>query len=469
MLLRQIFDSSLAQYAYLFGCQRTGEALLIDPQRDIDRYETLVADEGLRLTAVAETHIHADFLSGARDLAEKTGATLYLSDEGGPDWRYNWADSTTARVVKLRDGDRLTVGGVEVEALHTPGHTPEHLCFLVTDRGSGAGEPIGLASGDFLFVGDLGRPDLLESAAGEVGAMGPAAEALFRSTGRLAQLAEHLQVWPGHGAGSACGKALGAVPTSTLGYERRHNPSLALVDRGVEAFVDGILEGQPEPPLYFSRMKRQNRDGAPAARSLGDPVELSADEFAARAGEDGVVVLDTRRSGRDFLRAHLPGSIWAPAGGAAFLAYAGSYLDPSERILLVAEPGMAAGLARALYRIGLDRVEGTATPEALEIENHGDAVGLSSIGWAELRRLRDAGEVTVLDVRREAEHAAAAIDGAVNMAHTRLRDRIGELSRERPLAIHCLSGARATTAASFLRRNGFDCLHVDAHFKDWRE
>ncbi|MEO1085915.1 MAG: MBL fold metallo-hydrolase, partial [Acidobacteriota bacterium] len=178
MLLRQIFAPKLAQYAYLIGCQRTGEALIIDPERDVDRYIELARREGLRLVAVDETHIHADFLSGARELAEELGARLYLSDEGDADWKYEWAIKGDYDVHLLRDGDTFEIGKIEIRALHTPGHTPEHLSFVVTDRGGGADEPIGVATGDFVFVGDLGRPDLLESAAGVAGQMDPSARAL---------------------------------------------------------------------------------------------------------------------------------------------------------------------------------------------------------------------------------------------------------------------------------------------------
>ncbi|MGH9465529.1 MAG: MBL fold metallo-hydrolase, partial [Thermoanaerobaculia bacterium] len=294
VLLRQLYDPALAQYAYLIGCQRTGEALVVDPERDVERYVAAAQAEGLRITGVAETHIHADFLSGARDLGAETGATVYLSGEGGAEWSYVWPSAGAAAVRLLRDGDGFRVGKVQVQAVHTPGHTPEHLAYLVTDAGNGAAEPMGLLSGDFVFVGDLGRPDLLESAAGEAGAMKPAARRLFATMRRLEPLADHLQIWPAHGAGSACGKALAAVPVSTLGYERRHNAALALVARGEDAFVAGILEGQPEPPPYFARMKRQNRDGVPEKVPVRDLPELGPDAVVERARAPEVVVLDTR-------------------------------------------------------------------------------------------------------------------------------------------------------------------------------
>ena len=292
MLLRQVFDPYLAQYAYLVGCQRSGEALIIDPERDIDRYRELAAENGLRITAVAETHIHADFVSGGRELAQDPNVHLYLSAEGAPDWTYRWpAEGSNAHF--LKHGDHFMVGNIRVEAVHTPGHTPEHLSYLITDLGGGADQPIALATGDFVFVGDVGRPDLLESAAGIKGAMEPSARKLQESLhDRLAPFADYLQILPAHGAGSACGKTLGAVPTSTLGYERRFNGALKLALNDGDAFVREILSGQPEPPLYFATMKRVNRDGIAVTGGVPKPPRLNAAEFSRVAG--GKVCPDSR-------------------------------------------------------------------------------------------------------------------------------------------------------------------------------
>jgi hydroxyacylglutathione hydrolase len=214
MFLRMIYDDALAQAAYLIGCQRSGEAVIIDPQRDVDRYLDLAARHNLRITAAAETHIHADFLSGVRQLcAQDTDITAILPGEGGDDWTHTWPQRDGCACTRVRDNDEFTVGNIHFRVIHTPGHTPEHVAYVVTDRGSGADTPMGVITGDFVFVGDLGRPDLLETAAGHAGTMRDGAEQLARSAERFAHLPEHLQVWPGHGAGSACGKALGAVPS----------------------------------------------------------------------------------------------------------------------------------------------------------------------------------------------------------------------------------------------------------------
>jgi hydroxyacylglutathione hydrolase len=213
MLVRQIPDTKLAQYAYLVGCPRSGEAIVIDPERDVDRYFEEAARHKLRLVAAADTHIHADYLSGLRELAER-GVLVYASKEGGPDWQYEWLRDSQYPHRLLAHGDRFSVGFIEFQAVHTPGHTPEHLSYLVRDAGGGAADFVALASGDFVFVGDVGRPDLLERAAGMAGVMVPSARAQYASIKReFAPLPEFLQVWPAHGAGSACGKSLGDVPS----------------------------------------------------------------------------------------------------------------------------------------------------------------------------------------------------------------------------------------------------------------
>ena len=285
MFFRQVYDSALAQAAYFIGCQRTGEAIVIDPARDIDRYVALANDEGFTIVAAADTHIHADYLSGVREFVERLGKRGYVSDEGGEDWRYLWPRDGDD-VVRLRHGDTFSIGHIDFRAAHTPGHTPEHLSYFVTDRGGGAEEPMGICTGDLLFVGDMGRPDLLDTAAGHVGTSEPAARALAESARALLALEDYLQVWPGHGAGSACGKALGAVPQTTIGYERRRNPALMRAG-DADGFVDFILAGQPEPPPYFARMKKDNREG-PAPVVLATPQRVPVDRLPALAANTSV-------------------------------------------------------------------------------------------------------------------------------------------------------------------------------------
>ena len=326
MFLRQITDPSLAQNAYLIGCQRSGEAIVIDPERDLDRYFAVAAENNLRITAVAETHIHADYLSGARELVQRHGVTAYLSGEGGPDWQFEWAKGNP-KARFLRDGDTFRVGNISFQAVHSPGHTPEHLSFLVTDHGGGADEPIALLSGDFLFVGDVGRPDLLESAAGQTGVMEPSARTLYESLRRTSALPEHLQILPAHGAGSACGKALGAVPVSVLGYERRFNGALrSALHEAADEFVKDILAGQPEPPLYFARMKRDNRLGPPLLPDgeLPKPLPIRVDQIGEWIGMAGRTVLDLRSDRKAFMNRLLRGWHYAPLAGCTLPLSGGS-------------------------------------------------------------------------------------------------------------------------------------------------
>src|SRR5919107_886935 len=258
LIFRRLFDPKLAQAGYLIGCPATRQAIVIDPSRDAERYLEAAREESLQISHVTETHIHADFVSGARELAHRTGARLHLSEEGDVRWGYRYPASCV--VSWLKERSRVEVGRIELQVLHVPGHTPEHLAFLLSDRAKGT-EPMGALTGDFLFVGDVGRPDLLERAAQAKGTMEQAARQLFQSLRRFRDLPEFLQIWPGHGAGSACGKSLSAVPQSTLGYEKRFNWAFAVADE--DEFVRAVLAGQPEPPRYFAQMKRINQSGPP--------------------------------------------------------------------------------------------------------------------------------------------------------------------------------------------------------------
>lgn len=468
MFFRQVFDDTLAQYAYLIGCQRTGDAILFDPQRDIDRYLDLAGSEGLRIVAVAETHIHADFLSGAREFAERFGTRLHLSDEGGPDWRYEWARDGGYDHVPLRDGDGFRIGEIEFRALHTPGHTPEHLSFLVTDRGAGADEPMGLLSGDFVFVGDLGRPDLLETAARVAGAMTPAARRLYGSVRSFLDLPDYLQVWPAHGAGSSCGKALGAVPETTVGYERRFSPAIAAALRGEDAFISHILEGQPEPPMYFARMKRDNRDGAPVLGGLPQPRRVSPREAASRARTGSharEVVIDTRPDRSAFMARHLPGSVYVPLTR-SFCTASGSVLPEGAAVTLVIDETDLEWAVRRLVRIGFDDVRGFVEHETLQryFDEGGEAAAIPEIDLDAASRLSEEGTADILDVRYASEYAASHLPGAVNASYTRLPDYADRLPSNGSLLVHCLSGARAAVAASYLAREGRDVHYINDLF-----
>ncbi|MBG6192480.1 glyoxylase-like metal-dependent hydrolase (beta-lactamase superfamily II) [Arthrobacter sp. CAN_A212] len=269
MLLQRIYDEDLAQASYFIGCQAKGEAVVVDARRDIAPYQELAAANGMQIVAVTETHIHADYLSGTRELAEATGAAMYVSGEGGDDWQYGFDAE------RLYDGSSITSGNITIQAVHTPGHTPEHLAFLITD-GAFSDQPGYLLSGDFVFSGDLGRPDLLDEAAGGVDTRFVGAKQFFSSLReKFLTLPDHVQVFPGHGSGSACGKALGALPSTTVGYERLYawwGPYLAANDE--EGFVRELLDGQPDAHAYFGRMKRQNRLGPAIMGPRGELPQL---------------------------------------------------------------------------------------------------------------------------------------------------------------------------------------------------
>ena len=476
MLLRQLVDEKLAQYAYLIGCQATGEAVVIDPERDVDRYLAAAEREGLRITAVAETHIHADFLSGARELAERLDVALYLPAEGGPDWQVEWARRPRAaggayRATFLRDGDTFRVGNIELRAVHTPGHTPEHVSYLVTDRGSGASDPIGIATGDFVFVGDLGRPDLLEQAAGIQGVQESAARTLHRSLPRFTALADHLQVWPGHGAGSACGKALGAVPVTTVGYEKRHNAALDAAGLGEDAFVGAILSDQPEPPTYFARMKRDNRAGPKLLGRLPRPVRLAAQEVAARAADPEIAVVDARLDRAAFMARHLPGSLFAPLDR-SFNTVVGSLVEDAERpLLLVLDEEDVEQAVRDLVRIGHDRVVGFVDPQTLvrHWARGGAGASIPVIDMETLHRVHTDPAHVIVDVRGAAEHRAGHVPGAVNVPHTRLPLLLDRIPRTGTLFVHCQGGGRSAVASAFLAARGRHVVFVDGEWSRWLE
>ncbi len=458
MFLRLLYDEKLAQASYLIGCEASGEALVMDPGRDIRRYLDLARREGLRIAHVTETHIHADFVSGSRELAHHTGARLYLSGMGGPDWQYRYAADAGAQL--LRDGAIVRVGGIELSVLHTPGHTPEHLTFVVTDTKAGR-EPMGALTGDFLFVGDVGRPDLLERAARQQGTMVAGAHQLFSSLKRFRELPDFIQIWPGHGAGSSCGKSLGAVPQSTLGYEKRTNWAFAAEDE--EEFVRQVLEGQPDPPRYFARMKQINRDGPPLREGARQPELLPAGRVADVLAA-GATVVDTRPA-QDYARGAVAGTINIP-GNRSFTSWAGWLLPYDRDIYLIARTGAGVGpaeIARDLSAIGLDRVAGWFDAESIGGGSNGSkAQTIRGVDAATVAAKAPAGEIAVLDVRSSGEWRAGHLPWATHVPLGDLPDRLPELPKDRPIVVHCQTGARAAIAASLLLARGFTDVEVFA-------
>lgn len=458
MFFRQLYDQPLAQASYLIGCQATGEAIVVDPLRDIAPYVDLARSEGLRITHVTETHIHADFVSGARELAAATGAQLYLSGEGGADWQYGFARTNGAPVPGItivHDGDVISVGNLRLEVMHTPGHTPEHIAFVLTDTPRAAG-PMGVLTGDFVFVGDVGRPDLLERAAGIANTMEAGAHTLFHSLQRFRALPDHLQVWPAHGAGSACGKALGAVPSSTVGYEKLANWGVAETDEA--QFVASVLDGQPEPPRYFAEMKRINRDGPAILGGMPSPPRLEAAgvvELSARAW-----LIDLRPSAT-FAAGFIPSALSMPYSR-SFSTWMGSLVPYSADLVLLVpsaqhetHPAVVQDAARDLALIGLDRVIGwmdadDATNAWRTTGRALDTIPQVTVG-ALAQTLQDG--ATLVDVRGESEWRAGHIPQATHIPLGALEGAAASLP-ESALLMQCQSGARSAIAASLLKRLG---------------
>jgi hydroxyacylglutathione hydrolase len=445
MLLKYFYDETLAQASYLIGCARTGEALVVDPMRDVEPYLAAAAKEGLRITHVTETHIHADFVSGVRELAARTGAQMYLSDTGDASWKYAYPEVNQA--VLVRDGASWMVGNIKVEVVATPGHTLEHIAFLITDT-AGADAPMGIFTGDFLFVGDIGRPDLLEEAAGFVGTKEPGARMQFHTVERFKALPDYLQVWPAHGAGSACGKALGAIPSSTLGYEKRFNPAFQFGDE--DQFVRWLLSGQPEPPRYFARMKHVNKVGPALLSELAAPVAMTREVLeAAIAGGDLVVDL---RPQAEYAAGHLPGSLSVPMSTAMYSTYIGWFVDYSRPTYLILPEGADLDqILTTLRFIGIDDIPGYLPAAAL-----GEGLtALPSVTVAELAEALGRGDSQILDVRGQSEWDEVHLPGALHIPLGFLPKHLDTIARDRPVLVHCASGYRSQIATSLLRRLGF--------------
>jgi hydroxyacylglutathione hydrolase len=452
MFLKRFFEPKLAQTSYLVGCAVAREALVIDPNRDVEQYIRAAEAEGARVTAVTETHIHADFVSGARELAARTGATLYLSDEGDAAWKYAFAEDPGVKLVK--DGDRITIGNVRVDVVHTPGHTPEHLSFLVTD-GASASEPIAAATGDFVFVGDVGRPDLLERAAKMAGTMEAGARTLYGSLRKFAEKPDWLQIWPGHGAGSACGKGISAIPHTTLGYEKRFNWAFQAASE--EEFVRSVLTGQPDPPKYFAEMKRINKMGPAVLGGFARPPLLQVDALALLL-QRGELVVDVRHAA-DFAVGHVPGTINIPMNG-SFTTWAGWLVPYSREFYLLTDErvGSVDIAARDLAMIGLDRIAGYFDAGVVDAwTRSGRPLGtVAQIEAADLAESLKHGGVTLIDVRNDAEWSGGHIAGARHVPLGHLTERLGDLPREKPIVVQCAAGARSAIGASLLHALGFD-------------
>ncbi len=444
MFFQHIYDKSLAQASYFIGCQKEGVAAVIDAKRDVDTYMEIAKANNMKITHIFETHIHADFLAGSRELAKLTGAELFLSAEGGEGWEYEFPHQG------LKDGDKVQVGNLSFDVLHTPGHTPESISFLLTDNPASK-KPVMLFTGDFVFVGDIGRPDLLEKAAGMTGTADAGAIQMYNSINKFAALPDYIQVWPGHGAGSACGKALGAVPSTTVGYEKIRNWALQY-ENDQPGFVKYLLEDQPEPPKYFAMMKKLNKVDRPLLTEVPKLKKLSTDELKAAMAK-GIKLIDARNK-IDFAAGFIPESINIQ-GNNAFATWAGWFLKYDEQFMLLADEGQLDDLTRKLMRIGLDNIYGYVPSTSVWTESGGELQKVNNISLSEAKELIQNNGVQVVDLRGASEFNAGHIAKADHVFVGTLTDNLNKVSKDKKVIIHCQAGDRSSIGYSILAKNGY--------------
>lgn len=444
MFFQHIYDKSLAQASYFIGCQKAGVAAVIDAKRDVDTYIEIAKANNMKITHIFETHIHADFLAGSRELAKLTGAQLYLSDEGGEGWEYEFPHHG------LKDGDKVELGNLTFEVLHTPGHTPESISFLLTDNPASK-KPVMLFTGDFVFVGDIGRPDLLEKAAGITGTADAGAEQMYRSINKFAALPDYVQVWPGHGAGSACGKALGSVPSTTVGYEKARNWAFQYADNE-KGFVKYLLEDQPEPPRYFAMMKHLNKVDRPLLTEVPKLKQLSAKELKDALAK-GVKLIDARDK-VDFAAGFIPGS-YNIQGNNSFATWAGWLLKYDEQFILLAEKDQLDDLTRKLMRIGLDNIYGYVASTDVWTDTGGTLQKANVISLAATKEFIKNNEVNLIDLRGAAEYNTGHIANAENVFVGTLEANLDKVSKDKKVIIYCQGGDRAAIGYSILAKNGY--------------
>jgi hydroxyacylglutathione hydrolase len=463
MFFHQRFIPGLAIASYLVGDEKAKEVAVIDPTRDVEDYLRIAKDEGLRITHVLETHVHADFVSGSAELKARLGddVTVHVSGLGGKEWTPPYADHVVG------DGDAIKIGSLRLAAVATPGHTPEHVSWALYDEGRSKETPWLMFTGDFLFVGDVGRPDLLGEEARRT-----LAHQLYQSVfEKLAALPDFTEIFPAHGAGSLCGKALSSRRSSTLGFERRFNPSLRAMPE--PQWIEKLLAGMPLAPAYFRRMKRMNASGPPLLDGghLPGQRRFSAKEVYERLCEHCMVV-DVRPK-EAFAAAHIPGSINVPIGP-SLSTWAGWVLPDDKKLVLVAaDPSDVPDVVTHLLRVGLDAVQGYIEDGMDAWAGHGFPIDhLATLSVHELYvQLQEppSQRPFVLDVRTESEWNGSHVEGAHHIHGGLLAERFGEVPKDRPVAVICGTGYRASIAASFLKANGYhDVANVLGGMSAWK-
>lgn len=452
LVLEQINTEGLAQLSYIVGDDKAGVAAVIDPRRDVDIYLQMARSLGVRITHILETHIHADFVSGSRELQARTGATIY----GGK------SDDYQFDIKPLTEGDELKIGKVTFRFLHTPGHTPEHICILIHDTQQGE-EPFGILTGDTLFNLDVGRPDLLGT-----GTEKKLASQLYHTLfDKLLPLGDRVEVYPCHGAGSSCGKSIGDRRQSTIGNERVFSD--AFKERSESEFVEWILGDMPEAPSHYSRLKKVNAKGAPIKGCTPTLQPLSPREFQEQMGDENTLVIDTR-SILAFGGGHIPGAINI-ALESSFPSWVGWMIDPEKTLLLVVESDRDLCLvAEQLFRVGYDNLAGYLHSGMKSWQVAG--LPLQHLGeWSvhELNEYKEDPSLTVLDVRTEREYESGRIPNSKHIYVPHLEENLDQLDKNQTFATYCGSGYRASIAASLLQKHGFEnVINIPGSWSAWK-
>ena len=435
MIIHQFFVPGIAHSSYIVAGEKT--CAVIDPERDISRYLDAAMRMGLRITHILETHLHADFVSGHLDLAEKTRARIYAPRSGNCAFPH----------FPLKEGDEILLEDIRFSVIETAGHTPEHICYIATDTARGM-TPVALFSGDTLFVGDVGRPDLFPGKARDL------ASSLYDNLHeKILTLPDECEVYPAHGMGSLCGRAMGAKRTSTIGYEKRYNYALQIRDR--EEFIRSLTSDMPDAPDHFARCSEINRAGPALMQDLVQPAPKDPKSFADQVNAGDAVLLDVR-SYPAFSGVHIPGA-WHIDLAGSFATQAGWILPPAQDILLVVEERhQVEDAALQLHRVGFDRV-------AAYLDGGILAWGVSAlpvervpvVSPGEAHALIESEGAVIIDVRSKEEKAASRVEGSVHIPWHDLRTRYAELGPEGQYIMMCKGGQRASIAASILMMHGF--------------
>ena len=444
MILKQFYLNCLAHASYLIGDERTHTAAVVDPQRDVDQYLTFAAEHGLSIEHVFLTHFHADFVAGHLELRDRAGAKIYLGAAAKAEYPFT----------PLRDQDVVDLGRVRLKALETPGHTAESISLVVYDLDRSATEPQAVLTGDTLFIGDVGRPDLRVALGWSANDLGGLLYDSLRE--KLLTLPDSAAVYPAHGAGSLCGKALSKETVSTIGEQRRSNYALQPMSKAT--FIELVTADQPDAPSYFTYDAVLNTRERPTLDETLERVNALTLDHVLALKEAGAQVLDTRDPA-EFAAAHLAGSINVGLGG-QYATWAGSVLSHEQPIVIIADPGREQEAAMRLGRIGFDQVVGYLKDGLHSVRSRPELMMSTERLSAQVAAERMAAAPqerapVVIDVRAPGERQQKRIAGSVGLPLTQLRERLSELPADRPLLVHCAGGYRSSIAASLLQRHGF--------------